>query len=310
METEATPDSKRRTPQTKLCPACAERIPIAAKVCRKCGRNLWIAKWAPIRSENLINILLVLITLIAVLDAHRSSEKNLILSRKSLILQLRPFVAVSNPSFTFHPDPQNNRYWLTVDSSVINLGQQPAHDYVRRNDKVIVISTPSNHFEELIKIKNDSKSTITQKDVAYQNILTARQAVIKQLYEYLKDHPMASFNDINQQFSQQGVHCYGDIVELFPPATLLLPREAKSTNPLRSGRDVGGDYGQELAQGKSVLVYFVFLNYEGATADAAYSTFYIGYYDELLSQRYQGKAEPDRALPFVEYRQWMYRGAI
>jgi len=306
----ATPIPKKMQ-MTSRCPACYEKISVKAKVCFHCGRNIWVAKWLPLKSENFAvistNILLVLATLLTAWIAHHSSANNLALSRRSLVLQLRPFVAVANPSFTFHPDPGGNRFWLTVDYSVINLGEQPAHDYVRRNDKVMVISTPSNILEELVRLKNDPNSTVTQKDVAYQNIMTARRATIEELYTYLRGHPMASFNEINQQFSQRGVHCYGDIVELFPPPTLLLPRELKPINPSRSGRDVGSDYGQEFAQGKSALVYYVFLAYEGATPDAVYSTFYIGYYDELLSQKYQGKAEPNRTLPLIEYRQWIHR---
>ena len=117
---------------------------------------------------------------------------------------------------------------------------------------------------------------------------------------------MARWQEINDQFASKGVHCYGDIVELFPPPTMLLPKEAKSAG---SGRDAGSNYGQELAAGKEVLVYYVYLTYEGALPNETFSAFYVGYYDENLRRFFKGEANPEgvRGIALTEYRQWMDR---
>jgi len=87
---------------------------------------------------------------------------------------------------------------------------------------------------------------------------------------------------------------------------MLLPKEAKSAG---SGRDAGSNYGQELAAGKEVLVYYVYLTYEGALPNETFSTFYVGYYDENLRRFFKGEANPEgvRGIALTEYRQWMDR---
>ena len=256
-----------------------------------------------------VNLLLVLATLASPWAAWRIADRSLNLSKKQLALQLRPFIAVLKPSFSFHPDPEDQRNWLRIEFFVHNFGEQPAHEYVRKNDKVMVISLPPQLLETATKTAGDPARTVTERDVAFQSLLDARTEITGQLYNYLRQHPMATWQEINEQFGSKGVHCYGDITELFPPPTMLLPKEAK---PAGSGRDAGSNYGQGLAAGKEVLVYYVYLTYEGALPNETFSTFYLGYYDENLRRIFKGGARPDgvKGISLTEYRQWMDRQGL
>lgn len=248
-------------------------------------------------------------TLLAVLVAIISSNRNLQLTKNQISLQLRPFISVTNPSFTFIPDKNGERYWLVVDYGIKNFGQQPAHEYVRKNDKVLIISARPGLLQELEKITSNPNSTLTQKDIAFTNIIKARKETIEQIYKYLLSYPMATFAELSGKFDKDGVHCYGDISEHFPPPTVISPQQPTST---RSGRDAGGDYGQNLAKGEAVLVYYVYLTYEGAIRGKKYSTFYMGYYDERMAYKYEGDAKSKVGAPIslLEYRQWVERETL
>jgi len=266
------------------------------------GHGFW-------KRPEFLNFLLVLATLASPWVAWRIADQSLNLSKKQLALQLRPFIAVLNPSFSFHPDREGHRNWLRVNYSVYNFGEQPAHEYVRKNDKVMVISLPAVLLDTAAKTAGDPTRTVTERDVAFQSLLDARVEITSQLYSYLRQHPMATRQEINEQFASQGVHCYGDITELFPPPTMLLPKEAK---PAGSGRDVGSNYGQGLAEGKEVLVYYVYLMYEGALPNESFSTFYMGYYDDNLRRIFKGEISPEgvNGIALTEYRQWMDRQGL
>lgn len=253
-----------------------------------------------------MSLLLILVTAASPWAALYIADRSLNLSKRQLALQLRPFIAVLNPSFSFHPDPGDQRNWLRVNYTVYNFGEQPAHEYIRKNDKVMVISLPPELLETATKTAGDPARTVTERDVAFQKLLDARAEIVGQLYNYLSQHPMATWQEVNEQFASSGVHCYGDIVELFPPPTMLLPKEGKTAG---SGRDVGSNYGQGFAAGKEVLVYYVYLTYEGALPNESFSTFYMAYYDENLRQIFKGEARPDgvKGIPLAEYRQWMDR---
>jgi hypothetical protein len=90
---------------------------------------------------------------------------------------------------------------------------------------------------------------------------------------------------------------------------MLLPREAK---PAGSGRDAGSNYGQRLAAGKEVLMYYVYLKYEGALPNESFSTFYLGYYDDNLRRIFKGEVRPEgvKGIALTEYRQWMDRQGL
>lgn len=263
------------------------------------GHGFWKQQWV-------WNLLLVLATLASPWIAWRIADQSLNLSKKQLALQLRPFIAVLKPSFSFHPDPEDQRHWLRINYLVHNFGEQPAHEYVRKNDKVMVISLPPESLETAIKTASDPTRTVTERDVAFQKLLDTRADIIGQLYNYLRQHPMATVQEINEKFANKGVHCYGDIVELFPPPTLLLPKEAKTAG---SRRDAGPNYGQGLESGKEVLVYYVYLTYEGTLPNETFSTFYMAYYDENVGQVFKGEAHPEgvNGIALTEYRQWMDR---
>ena len=256
-----------------------------------------------------VNLLLILVTAASPWAAWKIADRSLNLSKKQLALQLRPFISVLNPSFSFHPDPADHRNWLRINYTVYNLGEQPAHEYVRKNDKVIVISLPAELLDIATKTADDPARTVTERDVAFQSLLDATTEITGQLYNYLRQHPMATRQEINERFASKGVNCYGDIIELFPPATMLLPKEAKRAG---SGRDAGSTYGQGLAAGKEVLVYFVYLTYEGALPNEIFSTFYMGYYDENLRRIFKGevRSEGINGIALTEYRQWMDRQGL
>src|SRR3989338_2561647 len=105
-----------------------------------------------------VNLLLVFATLASPWVAWRIADQSLNLSKRQLALQLRPFIAVLKPSFSFHPDPEDQRYWLRIDYFVHNFGEQPAHEYVRKNDKVMVISLPPERLEAATKTASDPRS--------------------------------------------------------------------------------------------------------------------------------------------------------
>jgi hypothetical protein len=174
---------------------------------------------------------------------------------------------------------------------------------------VLIISARPDLLQELEKITSNPNSTLTQKDIAFANIIKARKETIEQIYKYLLIYPMATFAELNGKFNKDGVHCYGDISEYFPPPTVISPQQPTSA---RSGRDAGGDYGQNIAKGEAVLVYYVYLTYEGAIKGKKYSTFYMGYYDERMTYKYEGDAKPKVGvpIPLLEYRQWVERETL
>ncbi len=262
------------------------------------GYRLWEQQW-------FWNLLVVLVTAASTWATLRSADRSLNLSKRQLALQLRPFISVLNPSFSFDPDPENERNWLRINYNVCNLGEQPAHEYVRKNDKVMVISLPAELLETTTKTISDPARTVTERDVAFQSLLDARTEITGQLYNYLHQHPLATRQEINERFASKGVICYGDIVELFPPSTMLLPKENK---PAGSVRDVGQNYGQGLVAGE-VLVYYVYLTYEGALPNETFSTFYMGYYDENLQRIFKREAHA-KNVKLTEYRQWMNRQGL
>lgn len=140
------------------------------------GHGFWRQQWA-------WNILLVLATLASPWAALRIADQSLNLSKKQLALQLHPFIAVLKPSFSFHPDPEDNRNWLRINYFVHNFGEQPAHEYVRKNDKVMVISLPPEVLETATKTAGDPARTVTERDVAFQKLLDTGEDIIGQLDE-------------------------------------------------------------------------------------------------------------------------------
>ena len=240
-------------------------------------------------------------TLIAIAISFFISGRSLELSKKQIVLQLRPFIGIIKPSFSFPFDAEGNRYWLKVRFFVHNFGKQPAYEYIRKNDKVMMISLSGERFQELEKTLNDSNSSTTERDVARQRVIDAQKAIIEQIYEYLRKKPETSYADINRVFGDKGVHCYGDIKERFPQPTFLLPEQTQEN---LSMRDVGPNDGQRIALGKEILVYYVSLSYEGGTVSEAFPVFFMGYYSELSEQVYRGQPRPNSEVRLREYKQW------
>lgn len=251
-------------------------------------------------------ILTPAVTLIAVIVTIHFSSRNLELSKRQVSLQLRPFISVIKPSFEIIPGENESRYWLVVNYFLENFGAQPAHEYKRKNDKIIEISLSPELLNKREQMRLDPNATLTEKDKAFENIINERKRVMNILCRYLRKHPMASYEDINIKFGNQNVHCYGDISEHFQLPTVISPKQIL---PCRSGRDIGLEYGQGFASGNKVLIYYVYLTYEGAIKQKEYSTFYIGYYDENLLRIYKGNAtlKISQSIPFSEYQQWMER---
>lgn len=267
------------------------------------------------KGANIATILLAFVAVTGLLlsSCHTISQINLSreqmeLTRKHLAIQLRPFLGVledpNEPRFSFRKDAEHERYWLTITYIVQNFGEQPAFQYVRKNDKVIIVNLPTAVLEELTTVRNNPSSTVTAEDEARQEIIDVRNSVLDDLYRYLRANPMASFTEVNEQFASSNVLSYGDILEHFPPPTVVLPEQFEAE---ASRRDVGLDYGLGIAQGKKVLVYYSHFTYEGAVPGSTSSTFYIGYYDENASKVYKGKDEPIMGGRLREYRQWTSR---
>lgn len=242
--------------------------------------------------------------LIAVAISFAVSANNLELSKKQTALQLRPFIGVIKPSFSFPFEAEGERYWLKVEFFVHNFGKNPANEYVRKNDKVMVISLVDELLQELEGVLKDPNANTTHRDVAKQKVIDNPKTVIKEVYEYLRKNPDAQYTDINKLFGGKGVHCYGDIREHFPQPTILLPEQ---TQPNRSNRDFGPNNGHRIAAGSDILVYYVSLSYEGATVGETYSTFFIGYYSEIEDGIYRGQPRPNAEIKLREYKQWSER---
>jgi hypothetical protein len=211
------------------------------------------------------------------LSQQLSSEKSLNLAKKQISLQFRPFITVVNPAVIFNPDNDETRYWMAIVCDLQNFGLQPAHEYKKKNDRLLRISFLPNLLSELEKIKSGSG-------------------------EY-------SRQDIDKKFRGQGISCYGDVCKYFDPPTVISPKQIK---PSTSNRDVGENYGQAIASGHEAFMYFLYLTYEGSIAGKEYSTFYICYYDEYLNNKYKGDAQAKigKLVPLSEYRQWMDREGL
>jgi len=293
----------------KECSACRKPIPVLAKVCFHCSRNVWIARWLPIKTENLLNAALVVITAIALIITSRSSQEALSLTKKQLEFQLRPFVSVleePSPKFSFMNEPAARRYWLNINYILKNFGVQPAHEYQRKSDKIMLVSFSKELYEEAVLAGNDSRKTVTERDKTVGRLFASRDTILEELYTYFKNYPDASFEEINGAFSSKGVYCYGDITEWFRPPTVILPNQPKAAG---STRDAGINYGLEISRGKCFLVYYAHISYEGAVPGRPYSTFYIGYYDEHESNRFRGEDSPLHGS-LQEYRQWTSRDQL
>ena len=240
--------------------------------------------------------------LIAVAISFAVSANNLQLSKKQIALQLRPFIGVIKPSFSFPFDAEEKRYWLKIQFFVHNFGKNPAREYVRKNDKVMTVSFSEELLQELGGVLKDPNASTTERDVAKQKVIDGQKTMIKQICEYLRKNPEASYIDINREFGGKGVHCYGDIKEHFLQPTILLPEQTQENLSLR---DVGpNNNGDRIAAGSDILVYYVSFLYEGTTVGETYSTFFIGYYSEFENGIYRGQPRPAAEIKLREYKQW------